>query len=160
MRSCLARLWEQKRLKLCLSTSNTHFPYFVLQCSKICLPPWFLCNMRMEWLAALWPWCQTGGRGTASGGPGCTSGAPHNTCAHPSSRGALLIKKNTQHSGHSQGWMFIQYTIYSRSIQVKKGVLILNKLQEVTREVIQMIIVFTSAHYLETITHYFQWHIT
>lgn len=90
-----------------LPTSNTHLPFSVLQCSRSGLPPWFLCNMKTEWLAALWPWCQTGGRGTASGGPGCTSGAPHNTCAHPSSRGALLIK-HTQQSGHNQGWVFIQ----------------------------------------------------
>lgn len=78
--------------------------------TQVCsLPPWFLCNMRTEWLAALWPWCQTGGRGTASSGPGCTSGAPRNTCAHPSSRGALLIKHtHGSQSGHSQGWVVIQ----------------------------------------------------
>lgn len=67
--------------------------YCTLQRSMSCLPPWFLCNTRTGWLVALWPWCQTGGRGTASGGPGCTSEAPHNICAHPSSRGALLRKQ-------------------------------------------------------------------
>lgn len=79
--------------------------FFFQRCSRSHLPPWFLCNMRKEWSAGLWPWCQTGGRGTASDGPGCTSGAPRNTCAHPSSRAALLITHthtHTHQSGHSQ----------------------------------------------------------
>lgn len=79
------------RLRLSLPVWNSYLPYSAVQC-KSCLPPWFLYNMRMEWPAALWPWCQRGGTGTASGGPGCTSEAPRNTCAHPSEHGGLLIK--------------------------------------------------------------------
>lgn len=88
-----------------------------LQCSTSCLPPWFLCNTRTEWPVALWPWCQTGGRGTASGGPGCTSGAPRNIYAHPSSHGALL-RKHTQQSVET-------ITVDLDQYMFKKGTLIL-----------------------------------
>lgn len=69
----------------------------------ICSPPWFLCNTRTVWFVALWPWCPTGGTGTASGGPGCTSAAPRNTCAHPSSRGELLIKTPNSSQAAARG---------------------------------------------------------
>lgn len=72
-------------------------------CLMQCSPPLFLHNMRTEWLAVLWPWCQRGGRGTASGGLGCTSEAPRNTCARPSSHGGLF-KRHTK-----PGQMFMVY---------------------------------------------------